>query len=72
MLIRNELPRVFLMEKEGTTIELPDPQATLLPESVLNFYAPTYPVLTTAKIEGPKITNDRLEFRFVTTIGTKG
>lgn len=72
MLIRNELQRVFLMEKDGTKIELPDPNADLPPESVLNFYAPTYPVLTTAKIEGPEIINDRMEFGFVTTIGTKG
>ncbi len=72
MLLKTELPRVFLMENKGTKLELTDPQASLPVESVLNFYAPTYPVLTTAKIEGPEIVNDRIEYKFVTTIGTKG
>lgn len=72
MLVRNELQRIFILEKEGVKIELTDPKPDLHPESVLNFYSTTYPVLTTAKIEGPEIKNDRMEYHFVTTIGTKG
>ncbi len=72
MLVTNELPRVFLFNNEGSELELPDPQESMSPENVLNFYAGTYPILTTAKWEGPEITNDRIEYRFTSTIGTKG
>lgn len=72
MLISNELPRVFLFDNNGSELELSDPQETFTPESVLNFYSATYPILTTAKIEGPEITGDKVVFRFVTTLGTKG
>ena len=72
MLIANQLPRVFLFEKNGTTIELTDPSCDMMPDSVLNFYSQTYPELTTAKMEGPEIRNDRVEFKFQTTLGTKG
>ena len=72
MLLTNELTRVFVFENEGTKVELPDPKNTMSPESVLNFYSATYPVLTTAKIEGPQIVKDQVEYKFVTTFGTKG
>jgi PRTRC genetic system protein C len=72
MLLTNELPRIFRFENEKTPVELSDPKNTMTPEAVLNFYSATYPVLTTAKIEGPAIVNDRVEYKFVTTIGTKG
>lgn len=66
------LPRIFSFNNRGQNIELADIDSRLSPESVLNFYSQTYPLLTTAKIEGPEIVNDRIEFKFVTTIGTKG
>lgn len=72
MLVSNQLERVFLFKNNDTEMELADPTPNMQPESVLNFYSQTYPVLTTAKIEGPEINNDRVEFRFVTNIGTKG
>ena len=72
MLIANQLPRVFLFNRQGTNIELADPSAELLPNAVLNFYSNTYPELTTAKTEGPEIKNDRVEYTFQTTLGTKG
>lgn len=72
MLVTNELQRVFLFSNEGSEVELPDPNATMSPEQVLNFYSGTYPILTTAKWEGPEINNDRIEYRLTTTIGTKG
>ena len=72
MLITNELPRVFKFDNSGTEVELSDPNETFSPESVLNFYSATYPILTTAKIEGPEIVNDKVSFKFVTTLGTKG
>lgn len=72
MLLKTQLPRIFRMDNAGTKLELADPNPGLHPESVQNFYAATYPLLTTANIEGPEIINDRVEYRFVTNIGTKG
>lgn len=72
MLIANQLPRVFLFEHQGTNLELTDPSIQMTPDRVLQFYAATYPELTTAKMEGPEIKNDRVEYRFQTTLGTKG
>ena len=72
MLLVNNLERVFIHTEKGMDIELTDPSPTLSEEAVLNFYAQTYPVLTTAKIEGPEIINDRVQFKFISTIGTKG
>ena len=72
MLISNTLPRVFLYDQQGSKLELSDPSTTLLPEAVLNMYAQTYPELTTAKIEGPEIKNDRVEYTFQAMLGTKG
>jgi PRTRC genetic system protein C len=74
MLIKNELPRVFLYDAEGNKqpIKLSDPDSKLSAEAVLNFYAQTYPLLTTAKIEGPEFKDDWLQYEFVSTIGTKG
>jgi PRTRC genetic system protein C len=72
MLITNELPRVFKFDNAGTEVELSDPQETFSPESVLNFYSATYPILTTAKIEGPEIVHDKVCYKFIATLGTKG
>ncbi|MBB3971271.1 PRTRC genetic system protein C [Mucilaginibacter phyllosphaerae] len=49
-----------------------DPNNNFSPEAVLNFYSGTYPILTTAKINGPEIKRDEIQYSFVSTIGTKG
>jgi PRTRC genetic system protein C len=72
MLQVNNLDRVFLFKDKGNDIKLTDPSGNFSPEAVLNFYAQTYPILTTAKIEGPEIKDDEVQFKFVSTIGTKG
>lgn len=72
MLLVTNLERVFIHNEKGLDIELTDPSDKLSPEAVLNFYAQTYPVLTTAKIEGPEIINDKVCFKFISTMGTKG
>ncbi|HLD53503.1 MAG TPA: PRTRC system protein C [Sediminibacterium sp.] len=72
MLISNTLPRVFLYDQQGSKLVLSDPSITMQPEAVLNMYAQTYPELTTAKIEGPEIKNDRVEYIFQAMLGTKG
>lgn len=72
MLRVNTLNRVFLFTEKGQDLKLADPSGSFSPEAVLNFYAQTYPILTTARIDGPEIINDELQFKFVSTIGTKG
>jgi len=72
MLTTTQLPRVFIHTENSEEIRLADPAEKLSVEAVLNFYAGTYPVLTTAKIEGPEIQNDEVVYRFVSTLGTKG
>ena len=72
MLVANSLERVFLFEEKGQQVRLADPSGKLSPEAVLNFYSNTYPLLTTAKIEGPEIINDELQYSFISTMGTKG
>ena len=68
------LKRVFIHEENGQQIPLsdPDPQEKFTPEFVREFYSNIYPILTTARIEGPVIKNDKLQYTFVSTMGTKG
>ena len=72
MLVTNSLPRTFMFEDKGHEIKLSDPSENFSTEAVLIFYSQTYPLLTTAKIEGPEIIDDELRYRFVSTMGTKG
>ena len=72
MLVANSLERIFIFPDNGQEIKLADPSPSFSPEAVLNFYAQTYPILTTAKIEGPEIKDDSVQYRFVSVIGTKG
>lgn len=72
MLVSTQLERIFFFENDGAIVELADPSPEMMPEAVLNFYSQTYPELTTANIDGPEINNDRVEFHFITNIGTKG
>ncbi|WP_118975770.1 PRTRC system protein C [Taibaiella koreensis] len=72
MLVATALKRVFLMTEKGTELTLTDPEPSFSKERVRDFYSHTYPVLTTATIEGPEVQDDQLRYRFVNTIGTKG
>jgi PRTRC genetic system protein C len=72
MLVTNSLERIFLFKDNGQEIRLPDISAAQSPEAVLNFYSQTYPILTNAKIEGPEITDDEVQYKFVSTMGVKG
>jgi PRTRC genetic system protein C len=71
-MIINALSRVFLHKDNGQEIRLADPGADFSTTAVLNFYANTYPILTTAKVSGPEIRDDEVQYRFETTMGTKG
>ena len=72
MLLTTTLPRVFLHTENGQEVRLTDPGEDFSPEAVLNFYSGTYPILTTAKIDGPEIKQDEIQYTFVSTIGVKG
>jgi PRTRC genetic system protein C len=72
MLTASILPRIFVFKDKDIEVRLSDPSIKMTPEEVMNFYSGTYPILTTAKIEGPEIAGDEIEYRFITTLGTKG
>ena len=59
----NGLERAFTFEKGNETITLSDPNPSMTPEQVMNFYAGTYAEL---------IRGDRSVYTFKTTLGTKG
>ncbi|REC61306.1 PRTRC system protein C [Chryseobacterium pennae] len=72
MLLATQLERVFILKDSGQEIKLTDPQPKWSIEAVMNFYANTYPILTTAKVSAPQIRNDTVEYRFESVMGTKG
>ncbi|WP_312903252.1 PRTRC system protein C, partial [Chryseobacterium taichungense] len=50
MLLATQLERVFILIDNGQEIRLTDPEPKWSVEAVMNFYANTYPILTTAKV----------------------
>lgn len=72
MLLAMQLERVFVLKDKGQDIILTDPEPRWSVEAVLNFYANSYPILTTAKISAPTIRDDVVEYRFESVMGTKG
>ena len=72
MLLATLLDRVFIFKDNGQEIRLTDPEPKWSVESVMNFYANTYPILTTSKISAPKIKDDAVEYQFESVMGTKG
>jgi PRTRC genetic system protein C len=67
-LIVEALPRVFLYN----AIALDDPDPKMTPEAAKEFWANVYPELTQSQIEGPYNENERIVYKFVRTVGTKG
>ena len=53
-------------------LHLADPDPALTPEQVRDAYAAQYPEITTAVIEGPDASGDKLVYKFTRAIGTKG
>lgn len=52
--------------------QLDDPDPEMTPEEVMQFYAGTYPELTTSNVHGPKMEGEVAVYEFKTTVGTKG
>lgn len=72
MLLATQLERVFILKENGQEVRLKDPEPRWSVEAVMNFYANTYPILTTAKISAPHIKDDTVQYRFESVMGTKG
>lgn len=72
MLLATQLERIFIIKDKGQEIRLSDPEPSWSEEMVLNFYAPNYPILTTATISPPRIEDDNLLIDFESIMGTKG
>lgn len=72
MLLATLLERVFVLKDKGQEIKLTDPEPKWSVEAVMNFYANTYPILTTAKVSAPRITDDTIQYTFESVMGTKG
>ena len=53
-------------------VKIPDPGRHLSPEEVRAVLATMYPDIATATITGPEAVGNRLLYRFVAAIGTKG
>jgi len=53
-------------------VTLPDPNPRLTVEDVRAFYATQFPEIVTAAITGPEVVGDKLVYRLVKHIGTKG
>lgn len=64
------LKRVFKLSDKKT--ELTDPNPNMSIEEVQKFYSGKYPELTNATINGPKVIEDKAEYSFTATVGTKG
>lgn len=64
----NGLDRVFM----HGNITLTDPDSSMAPEEVMQFYTNTYPELTTSNVHGPEVNGDKAVYKFKTTVGTKG
>lgn len=66
-----KLDRKFELERNNTTIYLPDPNPAMSIEEVIDFYSGSYPELlnsshTTAELDG------NIVYKFKTIAGTKG
>lgn len=74
MLLSTTLKRIFLFQENGCTDDtvLSDPNPDWSPEAVMDFYANTYDILTTAKVSGGKVVDDNWVYRFESVMGTKG
>lgn len=66
------MSRTFKFKKGTEYVTLQDPVPNLSPDVVMSYYSNFYPELTTATVHGPVIRDDRTEYEFKTTIGTKG
>lgn len=65
-------PRVLQRTFSYMGLQLADPDPALTPEQVRDAFSAQYPEITTSVIEGPDASGDKLVYKFVPAIGTKG
>lgn len=53
-------------------VKLSDPNLTMTPEEVRQFFATQYPDIITASITGPEAEGDKLRYSFTRAIGSQG
>lgn len=71
MALKSEaLERAFIIEK--TKQELEDPNPSMTPDQVMDYYSSEHPELTTATVHGPEIKDDKRVYTFKSVIGQKG
>jgi PRTRC genetic system protein C len=63
---------VISREFSWNGVKIPDPGRHLSPEEVRAVLATVYPDIATATITGPEAVGEKLVYRFVAAIGTKG
>jgi PRTRC genetic system protein C len=67
-----KLTREFKFKKDGKDVTLADPNPEMTVEDVCKFYASTYPELTNAMVEGPKVEGDKANYTLSTKAGKLG
>lgn len=69
---KESLKRRFLLKRSSGDTPLPDPDPSMTPDEVLQFYANSYPELVTSTCQGPVYDGDTMTYSFQTVVGTKG
>ncbi len=57
---------------EFNGVRLPAISKDLSPEETRNLYSQQYPEIATATITGPEVVGDKLVYRFLRAVGSKG
>ena len=57
---------------EFNGVRIPDVDPKLSPEEIRTLYSHEFPDIATASITGPEAVGDKLVYRFMRAIGTKG
>lgn len=66
------LKRVFVYKKDGQSLKLNDPDPTIDPQGVLDFYSNLYPELTTGRVGGAEFKGNTVLYEFSASFGAKG
>lgn len=64
----SQIPRVFMFRDNP----LPDPDHSWPPSRVLEHYAPEFPELMNATVDGGDYNDGKMVFKVKTVMGTKG
>jgi len=68
----SNVKREFTFKRDGKDVPLTDPNPEFSVEEVLKFYSTSYPELTNAIAEGPKVVGDKASYTLTTKAGKLG